>query len=141
MAIQLLKKCCSFKSNSNAFVFTDERILTRNAKVVMIIGEDSIYHPGLQLTYLQKDNEFTLLRDDKAPNMARSPYYDSYHKFEIDAKVVKWKVGTDKVFFTSLQNSVVNNAGFSSYNLFNKTNFDVFEGFDFQHPFLESEVI
>jgi hypothetical protein len=123
------------RSNSNVFVFTDERILSRDAKVVMLLGEDSLYHPGLQLTYMNKNKEFTFLRDEKATNMSRSPYYDTYHMFEIDAKVVKWKVGTNEVYFTSLMNSVINNAGFSSFNLFNKTNFDVFEGFDFQHPF------
>ncbi len=123
------------KALSNVFVFTDKDILSRNAKVVMSLNDDSLYHPGLQFRYFDKNKEVTLLRDNKAPNMSRSPYYDSYHKFEIDSKVVKWEVGDDKLYFTSLRNTSINNAGFQSYNLFNKTNYDVFEGFDFQHPF------
>lgn len=123
------------KALSNIFVFTDKDILSRNAKVVMTLNADSLYHPGLQFRYLDTKKEVTLLRDTKSPNMSRSPYYDSYHKFEIDARVVKWRVGDNQLFFTSLSNTSINNAGFQSYNLFNKKNFDVFEGFDFQHPF------
>ncbi|HKK59579.1 MAG TPA: hypothetical protein VJ937_08885, partial [Salinivirga sp.] len=131
----LIKRMLFMKALSDFFVFTDKYILSRNAKVVMILNQDSLYHPGLQFTYLEKDKEVTLLRDDNTPNMSRSPYYDSYHMFEIDAPVVKWKVGSQSVNFTSLQNSAINNAAFLSYNLFNREYYDVFQGHDFTHPF------
>ncbi|WP_462280860.1 hypothetical protein [Salinivirga cyanobacteriivorans] len=131
----LIKRMLFMKGLSDFFVFTDKYILSRNAKVVMILNQDSLYHPGLQFTYLEKDKEVTLLRDDNTPNMSRSPYYDSYHMFEIDAPVVKWKVGSQSVNFTSLQNSAINNAAFLSYNLFNREYYDVFQGHDFTHPF------
>ena len=131
----LIKRMLFMKGLSEFFVSTDKYIRSRNAKVVMILNQDSLYHPGLQFTYLEKDKEVTLLRDDNAPNMSRSPYYDSYHKFEIDAAVVKWKVGNQSLNFTSLRTSSINNAAFLSYNLFNKEYFDVFQGHDFKHPF------
>ena len=133
----LIKRMLFMKGLSDFFVFTDKYILSRNAKVVMLLNQDSLYHPGLQFTYLDKDKEVTLLRDDNTPNMSRSPYYDSYHMFEIDAAAVKWKVGSQSVNFTSLQTSAINNAAFLSYNLFNREYYDVFQGHDFKHPFFK----
>lgn len=120
---------------SQAFVLTDKVILSQDAKVSITLENDSLYHPGLQMSYLERNKEFSLLRSDNALNMSQSPFYDSYHRFEIDIPMVKWKVGESKIIFSSLQNSTINNARFLSYNLFNRKFFDMFQGFDFQHPF------
>ncbi|MDA3865657.1 MAG: hypothetical protein PF489_02780 [Salinivirgaceae bacterium] len=131
----IIENMLFLKAYSQSIVFTDQMALSRDAKVVLMLNEDSLYHPGLQLTYLKKDKEFTLLRSGSALNMSQSPYYDSYHMIEIDVPLVKWEVGDNKIYFTSLQNSAINNASFMSYNLFNREYFDRFQGFDFRHPF------
>lgn len=131
----IIENMLFMQAHSQSFVFTDKVVLSQNAKVSLKLENDSLYHPGLQMTYLAKNHEFTLLRSNNALNMSQSPFYDSYHMFEIDVPLVKWQVGDNRMYFTSLQNSAINNANFLSYNLFNRRYFDMFQGFDFQHPF------
>jgi hypothetical protein len=58
-------------------------------QVTIYFEKDSIYHPGLEMKYIDKDREVALIRSETQSN---TPYFDSYHQVFMYFDALYWKV-------------------------------------------------
>ena len=63
---------------SKEFVIHKDRIGSEVASFSIYYGDDSIYHPGLRMKFINLSKELSLLRYEEG--LAQSPYFDTYHK-------------------------------------------------------------
>jgi hypothetical protein len=122
------------QSSSEEYTFTKEKVFTNNAVISMYMDEDSIYHPGLNMQYFVNSREINLLRNNDPSNMSRSPYFDSYHKIEITAELLKWNMNDTRIFFTRMIGSESSEAVFESYNYFATDRYYRIQGIAEVHP-------
>lgn len=92
------------------------RINSPLAKVKIVMGEDSIYHPGLSLKYNREKGILELLRNQEG--ISESPFFSSYHKMDFFVQKVSWKLGEPNVIFGSLAGEAINKSTFESSNFF-----------------------
>lgn len=86
-----------FKRNGKTFIKTSSSLVSvgelkleaRNARTVVYIAtSDSIVHPGLNLSYLIKENEVQLNRGLTGISIA--PFINSYHKLDMYVEQIVW---------------------------------------------------
>ncbi len=83
-------------ARSESFVIRkSERILAGAAAVSIYHGEDSIFHPRIRFKFNVDDRQLTLSRGETG--IAKAPFYNSYHKFEIDAEKIDWQIDSDSI--------------------------------------------
>ena len=63
------------KVSSERIAITGKRVLASNASVKIILANDSITHPGLNLIYDQEDRRLDLISDDDG--ISSAPYINS----------------------------------------------------------------
>jgi len=131
----ILEKQLFMKTSSLYYAFSQDEVVSRNCKISIIIDTDSIYHPGLQFRYFDINREINLIRDNDPENMSRSPYYNTYHKIEMDFELLKWAMSDEKVDFTMLRGSSINIANFESQDFFNAARFYEVQGLEQVHPY------
>ncbi len=79
----------------NFVIRKSERILSAAASVSIYHGEDSIFHPRINFKFDVDKRQLTLSRG--ATGIAKAPFYNSYHKFEIDAEKIDWQIDSDSI--------------------------------------------
>jgi hypothetical protein len=121
-------------ARSSFFAFKTGRIDAPNAEIVIKLKNDSIFHPGLALTYLVPNRELTLYRTDNYSS--QSPYFDSYHKIDMSFEQLVWKMNEPLMHFTALMGSTVANANFESVNFFNNSKYLSLQLMDEVHPLI-----
>ena len=132
----LLKKQLFLEVNSEYFGIRENAITSSNAKIKMNIGNDSIYHPGLQFKYADANKEVSLIRDNNPENLSRSPYYDSFHNMEMNFGLLSWKMNDKKIYFTNILGSSISTATFESENYFSAERYYEDQGLEDVHPYL-----
>jgi len=78
-------------ARSKSFIIRPDRINSSSASVTIYYENDSIFHPGLQLKYMDEKKELSLTKDERITTVA--PWFDSYHKIEIYCEALYWTVG------------------------------------------------
>lgn len=132
----IIEKQLFMRTFSQYYAFKESEINSSNCKVSMYVDTDSIYHPGLKFHYSNKHREINLIRDKNPNNMSRSPYYDTYHKIEMDFELLKWKMDELKVDFTMLRGSSINIANFESKDYFSASRYFEVQGIEHLHPYI-----
>lgn len=132
----LVKKQVFLEVKSEYFGIRKNAITSANAKIKMLIGTDSIYHPGLQFKYADANKEVSLIRDNSPENLSRSPYYDSYHNMEMNFGLLSWKMNDKKIYFTNILGSSISMATFESENYFSAERYYEDQGLEDVHPYL-----
>jgi hypothetical protein len=132
----IIKKVLFMKTLSQFYAFSQNNILSRNCKIIMHIDDDSIYHPGLLFRYYNKNREVHLIRNGDPKNMSLSPYYDTYHKIEMDFELLKWQMDNTYVDLTMLKGSSINIANFESQNYFSAERYYEVQGRETLHPYI-----
>lgn len=74
---------------SPGFIIRTDRITSQRASATIFFENDSIYHPGLEFKYINKDREVALIRGDGQSN---TPAFDSYHNVFMFFDALYWKV-------------------------------------------------
>ncbi|MDR0207473.1 MAG: hypothetical protein LBI45_09495 [Bacteroidales bacterium] len=92
-----IERSPAVKIVSDFFSFNPEMIIARNASIVIYLKSDSIYHPSADINYNPFTQEFWISRNMKG--IGRAPFFDSYHKLEIKADVLYWKMNTPRLEF------------------------------------------
>jgi hypothetical protein len=131
----------SFKKENKEFV----KILSRNiviypdrlasalASATIICEEDSIYHPGLQLNYIDESKELSLIRTGEGTS--KSPFYDSYHSLDIYSEAIYWKMGEPTINFEPVKGTSGSAAAaFESSNYFSEARYLKLQGIDLMNP-------
>ncbi|MCW3127642.1 MAG: hypothetical protein JWO03_3300 [Bacteroidetes bacterium] len=88
------------------------------AEVIIFNGNDTIYHPALNLTYKAKSNELRLLRGESG--IGKSKFFDSYHNHEFDVDAIFWNLDSSRMQLRTLNGVGQVGSVFESNNYFNK---------------------
>ncbi|MBN1159080.1 MAG: hypothetical protein JXA61_06840 [Bacteroidales bacterium] len=121
-------------AKSNYFAFKAARIDAPNAEIAISLRNDSIFHPGITLSYIPSERELTLTQTDNFTS--QSPYYSSYHNIDMTFEQLTWKMDEPYMQFSALIGSTIGNATFESVNYFNNSKFLSMQGMDERHPLI-----
>ncbi|MCK4664051.1 MAG: hypothetical protein KAT68_14380 [Bacteroidales bacterium] len=124
------------KAASKFFVFRLDNIIGKNSAISMYLDQDSIFHPGLLLKYIDETREVNLIRDDDPESRSKSPYYNTYHNIDMDFELLRWKIDDPNIDFTMLRGSAINQATFESFNFFSASRYYKFQGMDDVHIYI-----
>lgn len=115
------------------YLFKEETVRANDAKTVIYIEDDSIFHPSANFYY--NENSSQLLISRPKYGVGRSPFFDTYHKMDITAESVAWDVTTDKIEFKPLTGSTnQSSASFESQNFFNSSTMSRLQGVNDENP-------
>ena len=98
----------------------DSTITSENASMTLFMGQDSIYHPAVEMKYHMSDDHLTVLREKRHSTTAFS---SSYHGMIINADLIRWNTASDSVEFSILNGKDLVPATFESVDFFSTTRF------------------
>jgi len=118
---------------SKTYIIRNDRINSAQASITIYHENDSIYHPGLQMKYMDDKKELSFNKDERMPTT--SPWFDSFHKIEIYCEAVYWMVGQPKISFEMMKGpSKESKAVFESSNYYSSHRYDRLRGIDDANP-------
>ena len=124
----------AFKASSRQFDLSDTLITSKLATFSTFIGgSDSLYHPGVRLSYSEQNGLLKCERAD-GTGFKYSPYLDSYHKVFIEAEMLRWNFNKNELEFLMIGGRNVVPIRIESFNYFKPERFRaISEEFSF-HP-------
>lgn len=131
-----LKNMLFLKAASQYYVFRKKIVTGLNTSVSLYLDIDSIYHPGLLFRYYVNKREVNLIRNGDPATMARSPYFDTFHKIDMDFELLSWKIDDPKIVISALRGTDYNNASFKSANYFSPAQYYKLQAMDKIHPYV-----
>jgi hypothetical protein len=76
------------------YAFADSMLFNEKASITVYMTDTStITHPGVRLRYMFKTGELTARKEKH--EYRYTPFYDSYHKVEVQADNLKWNITAD----------------------------------------------
>jgi hypothetical protein len=118
---------------SKSFIIRPDRINSALASVAIYHDADSIYHPGLQMKYLDPTREISFSKDERLASI--SPWFDSWHKIEIYCEALNWSLNEPKlVFGVMIGPGTESNAVFESSNYYSEARYEKLQGIDAMNP-------
>ncbi len=121
------------KIYSKNIVIYPDRLASALASSTIVCEKDSIYHPGLQLNYVDANKELSLVRTGEGTS--RSPFYDSYHNLDIYSEAIYWKMGDPMINFEPVKGTTgAGKAAFESSNYFSEARYVKLQGIDLMNP-------
>ena len=112
-----------------AFVIHPDRINASTASISIYHETDSIYHPGLEMKYLDGTKELTFTRDEQMKSI--TPWFDSWHKIEIYCEQLNWIINQPKLNFEMMKGpNKESKAIFESSNYYSRDRYDRLQGID-----------
>ncbi|WP_258100163.1 hypothetical protein [Marinoscillum pacificum] len=113
----------------------DSMIYADNASVSIINGNDSTYHPSVEMYYDGSKGKLTAIRTKKY-NV--TPFYSTYFKFNINAQGFTWRLDDGEIDFNIMQGKDLIAVTFESKDYFNYARFSKLAvGHNF-HPVITS---
>lgn len=119
-------------AKSQSFTINDERIATRYATITMILDTDSIFHPALQFKFITDKRELTLYREGKG--IGASPYYNTFHKVDMEIEWLKWHIDKDYMDFLTIPGSSSGIMRLESSSFYSDDKFMSLQGLQEVHP-------
>ena len=120
---------------SQSFAIRVDRISSSLSSAAIRFDGDSIYHPALQVNYVDENRELSLMRVGEGTT--RSPFFDSFHSVDIYTEAIYWKMDEAVIDFETTKGvSGESQATFESVNYFSQSRFDRLQGIDRQNPLL-----
>jgi hypothetical protein len=118
---------------SNTFVIRTDRIAAARVAVAVFYETDSIYNGSVQMLYLNSSKEVSFTRtEDGAPS---SPFYDTYHKLDIQVEAMTFKLGDQNIRFEMSKGlNKSSKAYFESANFYNEQKYARLQGIDEVNP-------
>ncbi len=86
--------------HGEAALFTikrEERIVGERVASTIYFGQDSIYHPSVNFRFDIPARELKLSRGKRGSD--RNPFYNSFHKVNIDAERLDYSMDNDSIYF------------------------------------------
>ena len=119
---------------SKIYVFKKDMAVGRNTSVSFKMNTDSMFHPGLLFKYNVRTREVTLIRDNDPQSMSPSPYFNTYHKLDMDFEQLTWSIDKNDIKMGTLKGSIINKAYFESANYFRESRYNEIQLNDDVHP-------
>ncbi|MDP4292767.1 MAG: hypothetical protein Q8908_16925, partial [Bacteroidota bacterium] len=118
---------------SNSFVIRTDRIASARVAVSVFFESDSIYNGSVQMLYLNGPKEVSFTRTEEGT--PSSPFYDTYHKLDIQVEAMTFKLGDKNIRFEMSKGlSKLSKAYFESANSFNEQKYERLQGIDEINP-------
>jgi hypothetical protein len=118
---------------SRNFVIRTDRLVSPRTSVAIYLDADSIYHPGLQLRYIDENREISLVRSSEGASA--SPYYNSYHKVDMYVEAIYYQMDADSLSFEMMRGIKQQSlAVFESSNFYAEERYNRLEGIDAINP-------
>ena len=114
------------------YAIKPDRISSQDARVVILLNNDSIVHPSLQLRFRREKRELDLIRTEEG--LSKSPYYDSYHKIDLYFESFNWNIDDPIIRMGNLPGSSETRAAFESANFFKMLRYTSLQGMDKVNP-------
>lgn len=121
-----------FTATSSAF-YLDDKMISSYCAITLKFGEDSIYHPYLNLRYHNDRRFLELIRTKE--DYSKVNYTNSYHNISMDFTWMKWLIDTEKIEFATISSqNYVKEAGFESLNYYTLERYRQMRKRDPMHP-------
>jgi hypothetical protein len=120
---------------SKYFVFRPQRVNGINTSVAILLESDSIYHSDLSFIYYVDKKEVSLFKTEEYSS--QSPYYNSYHKLDMDFEQLTWRIDQPKMRLTMARGSAIGRARFESQSYYNQLQYESLQGNDDSHPLVQ----
>lgn len=118
---------------SGEFVIRPDRFVAARAYTTIYIGNDSVYHPGLQVRYNKSNNEFAFTRMEEG--LQKSPFFNSYHLVDMFPEAIYWNMDDDKLSLEAIRGPHnKSDALFESADFFSRYRYDRMQGMDDVNP-------
>lgn len=112
-----------------SFVIRPRKITAPAASISIYHGTDSIFHPGLEMKYLDSLQELSFTKDETMKTI--TPWFDSWHKIEIYCEQLNWKLDSSKMNFKMMPGpNKEGKAMFESSNYYSRGRYDRLQGLD-----------
>ncbi len=120
------------KARTNRVAMNGRFIRAPHASISIYFGQDSIFHPDLELSFdVSKD----MLRLNKSEDFkSLGPYSNSYHNIDMNFDELSWTRGESFMKLQALQGTSVGRATFESSAFFDYGFFIDLQGMDIEHP-------
>jgi hypothetical protein len=115
-----------FRAESRDFTYADSAFTSELSSVSIYQRKDSIYHPGLNLTYRADENSLDLLKDKG--NFKNTPFYASYFNMDFSADKLSWDMDSSVVDISILIAGNRVPALFESAEYFNEYRYNSLSG-------------
>jgi hypothetical protein len=123
------------KFSSQSYIIRKEEITSNRATITIYWEGDSIYHPGIPVTYNDKIRQVKAVREREG--LSRAPYYNTYHRLEMDFEAMYWNIDEPKIQFQMIMGpGSEGSATFTSTNYYSQFQFDKVRGIDETHPLI-----
>ena len=123
------------KFSSDSYIIRKDRITSNRSEITIYWEGDSIYHPGIPMTYNDSIRQVKAIREREG--LSRAPYYNSYHKLEMDFEAMYWNIDEPKIEFRMIIGpGAEGDAKFTSVNYYSQFEFDRVRGIDEVHPLI-----
>ncbi|OFX78646.1 MAG: hypothetical protein A2X12_03625 [Bacteroidetes bacterium GWE2_29_8] len=117
-------------ANSKSYIISKDRISSQDAGITFFFEKDSIYHPSIELKYLEKERNLSLFRDRNS-----TPIFDSYHKLDILTEAIYWNLKEPRMIFTKVKSiNPESEAYMESANYFDVNRFEKIKGLSNINP-------
>jgi hypothetical protein len=125
----------AFRVAAKRFAITDSLISSNSVRFALYLGEnDSLYHANMQFKFLRGKNELQMIRDRNTA-AGSTPFINSFHKFYIDADVVRYDLVKDSMDVYMLSGAQdLRPAVFESFDFFDQDRYTQMRGFNDFHP-------
>ncbi len=114
------------------YTIKEDRIASGDVKAVIMLNNDSIVHPSLQLRFNNDNRLLSLIKKDEG--LSKSPYYDSYHNLDLYFEALYWNIDDPVIRMGNLFGSTETRAAFESSNYFKESRYRDLQGIDRIHP-------
>lgn len=114
------------------YTITPEKITGEGVMFVMRMDKDSISHPSVNIRFMKDRKQLTVIKPDEG--LSKAPFWDSYHKLDMQFEELRWKQGDPLVEISNLQGSTQTKTYFESYNYFKAERYNALLGSDAVHP-------
>lgn len=117
---------------SKEFLFTKAGLTSQEVGMTLYLDRDSIYHTNLGFSYFSDNRQVNLFRTSNP--VSNSPYYDSYHNFDMYFEYLSWNMNDSKIILSHARGASLGKAQFESTSFFNSDYFMKLMGLDDYHP-------
>jgi hypothetical protein len=120
-------------AGAESFNIEPGRIISQRVNIIIYLDGDSIYHPGLSLSFNESKKLLNIYRMEKGLSMA--PFYDSYHQLDLYTEAMFWNMDEDYIDLKMIQEAGnISSAYFESLNFFSAARYDRIKGLDRINP-------
>ncbi len=122
-------------ARGRSFSILSDRIVTQRAAVSIYLSGDSIFHPNVNMRYLNSTREFSLLRDEKG--FSKAPFSSSFHRMDMYCEAIYWNIDTYQIDLRMIRGiSETGEAYFESHDYFSDIRYMRMQGMAQLHPLI-----